>query len=132
MTVLEIKAAVRARDGHRCTECGMTNAEYRLRSGVDLDVHRLEPGSVYTIEGCVTLCRQCHGPKPRRPRKSGSLATVKIESEIFHHVKILARARGVRMATYIEELIRPRIQVDFWKAVHHIETGLWPPDAAAE
>jgi 5-methylcytosine-specific restriction endonuclease McrA len=67
MTNLEIKAAVRARDGFRCTECGVTSLKYLAITGRSLDVHRIIPGSEYTVDGCVTLCRQCHGPKPRRP-----------------------------------------------------------------
>jgi hypothetical protein len=69
MNVAAIKADVRRRDGHCCTQCGMTNAEHRLRyRGRSLDVHRVIPGSLYTVEGCVTLCRRCHGPQPRRRR----------------------------------------------------------------
>lgn len=65
-TAHEIKAAVRARDGMRCRECGRTNEEELRELGWSLDVHRIVPGSPYTLEGCITLCRRCHGPKPRR------------------------------------------------------------------
>lgn len=73
MGVLEIKAAVRARDGHRCTECGMTNEEHRKKIGRSLEVHRLTPGSPYTIEGCQTLCRYCHSSKPKRTYGLGAI-----------------------------------------------------------
>lgn len=65
---LEIKAAVRSRDGMRCTKCGVPNDEYKQARGRSLDVHRVVPGSKYTVEGCVTLCQPCHGPEPRQPR----------------------------------------------------------------
>lgn len=68
MTEQQIKAAVRERDGYKCTECGMTNFEHILTTGRSLEAHRLVPGSKYTVEGCVTLCRKCHGPKDKSPR----------------------------------------------------------------
>jgi hypothetical protein len=40
-----VKRAVRERDGHRCTECGMTNEEHLPRWGRGLHVHRTVPGS---------------------------------------------------------------------------------------
>ena len=63
-----VKAAVRARDGNKCTDCGMTAEDHRKTYGKGLDVHRVVPGSQYTVAGCVTLCRRCHGPKPKLPR----------------------------------------------------------------
>jgi hypothetical protein len=62
---LEIKDAVRARDGHKCRDCGMTSEEHVAKYGRELDVHRLLPGSVYEVDWAVTLCRACHGDKPR-------------------------------------------------------------------
>lgn len=61
----DVKAAVRARDGFRCTRCGLTNEAHRARCGKQLQVHRLKPRSAYTLEGCVTLCSTCHGPQPK-------------------------------------------------------------------
>lgn len=48
----------------------MTNGEHVELTGKQLDVHRTSPGSVYSTDPgvCVTLCRSCHGPKPKRPR----------------------------------------------------------------
>jgi hypothetical protein len=46
----------------------MSNDAHRERYGRQLDVHRTTPGSPYTVDGCVTLCKSCHGPQPRRPR----------------------------------------------------------------
>jgi cytochrome c553 len=68
MTESEIKAVVRYRDGNRCTKCGITAAEYRRVAGRKLDVHRKTPGADYSVDECVTLCRKCHGPEPRRKR----------------------------------------------------------------
>jgi hypothetical protein len=75
---LEIKALVRHRDGYRCQDCGMTARRHFRRYKKTLDVHRLVPGSRYTLKGCITLCFRCHrtrhvllrhgdtGHKPRR------------------------------------------------------------------
>lgn len=68
----QIKAAVRKRDGHKCTRCGMTNQESLEVFRRSLDVHRLTPGAPYTVEGCVTLCRACHGPEPKLPHGEGA------------------------------------------------------------
>jgi DNA-binding XRE family transcriptional regulator len=65
MTVAEIKAAVRERDGMRCTRCGMTNAIHLTRFGKSLHVHRIVPGSRYGLAECVTVCWHCHRQKHR-------------------------------------------------------------------
>jgi hypothetical protein len=62
---LKVKEAVRARDGYRCRECGMTNAEHQRHFGRSLEVHRFIPGAAYTVEGCGTLCRWCHLKQPK-------------------------------------------------------------------
>jgi hypothetical protein len=60
-----IKAAVRKRDQHKCRRCGMTSKKHREKlRGKDLEVHRLFPGSEYSVNGCITLCRWCHGLHP--------------------------------------------------------------------
>jgi hypothetical protein len=68
LSKIEIKALVRCRDGYRCRICGMTARAHHRKYGQNLDVHRLTPGSGYTVKGCVTLCRKCHGPMPKLPR----------------------------------------------------------------
>jgi hypothetical protein len=67
-----IKAAVRERDGYCCVRCGMTNEEHRKkyrgspgRRGRSLHVHRKDPGGLYSLEGCETLCYACHAREPR-------------------------------------------------------------------
>jgi len=62
---LEIKEKVRARDGKKCRDCGMTSEEHLEKYERDLDVHRLVPGVAYGEPWCVTLCRACHGKKPK-------------------------------------------------------------------
>lgn len=67
MTVLDIKDAVRCRDGYRCVDCGLLQPVHRKT----LDVHRVIPGSVYTLEGSVTLCRKCHKIRHGKIKRSG-------------------------------------------------------------
>jgi hypothetical protein len=67
VSVLDIKEAVRRRDGYRCAQCGMTNEEHLATFGRTLEVHRVTPGSPYTVSGCRSLCKRCHGPQPRQP-----------------------------------------------------------------
>lgn len=78
MTVLEIKAAVRKRDGYACTRCGMNRAQHFAHYERDLDVHRVTPGSEYTMEGCITVCRSCHGPLPKCDYNSDPRAGVNL------------------------------------------------------
>jgi hypothetical protein len=65
-TELEIKEAVRVRDGHKCLDCGMTAEEHKEKFDTKLHVHRLVPGMTYTPGWCVTLCQTCHGKKPKK------------------------------------------------------------------
>jgi hypothetical protein len=65
VTDLQVKDAVRKRDGFRCTGCGMTNDEHLEKYDRCLDVHRAIPGSWYVVDWCVTLCKKCHGKRPR-------------------------------------------------------------------
>ena len=65
MTDSDIKALVRKRDGYRCRDCGMTDEDHIEKNGRSLDVHRLLPGVRYSPHSCITLCRACHGKKPR-------------------------------------------------------------------
>jgi hypothetical protein len=76
MNEAEIKRRVRERDGFRCTSCAMTDAEHVRRYGRSLDVHRVVPGSIYSTEpgACLTLCKPCHGPQPRRQRGQPDLS----------------------------------------------------------
>lgn len=73
---VEIKAIVRHRDGYRCQQCGMSAREHVQKYRKNLDVHRVVPGSPYTVKGCVTLCRACHGPQPKSPKRSRHPVTI--------------------------------------------------------
>ena len=67
-------AAVRERDGMKCVKCGLTNGESVARCGRQLDVHRVISGSLYTVDGCISECKTCHGKLPRRPSGKTDLA----------------------------------------------------------
>lgn len=67
MTRAEVVRAVFNKYGNCCADCGLTNKAHIRLTGKALEVHRLVPGSMYTVDGCVLLCRTCHGTKPKRP-----------------------------------------------------------------
>lgn len=79
LTSAAIKRAVRLRDGWRCRKCGMSQEEHRRIYGKALEVHRLTPGSPYTIAGCETRCVPCHGPEPKSPPKRKAYVTVFVD-----------------------------------------------------
>ncbi len=114
MTVLEIKAAVRERDGNSCTKCGMHNAEHLMQFGFSLDVHRTTPGSEYSLEEgvCVTLCRPCHGPEPRRPHGSVERThrMVRIRPAIAAVVHELCETYCYTFNEFVNEALRMRLE----------------------
>src|SRR5215213_5109851 len=83
--VAAVKRAVRQRDG-RCLQCGVTAEEYRQKTGIELDVHRLIPGSKYALEGCVTLCKECHKSKPRRPWGLRALDALRLNDDMTKRI----------------------------------------------
>lgn len=93
LSVSDVKAVVRHRDGYRCVECGMTAVEHIRQYGRTLEVRRVTPGSAYTIDGCRTLCIPCHGPKPKSPRGKCERRyyTVALPGDISAVVERLAR-----------------------------------------
>jgi hypothetical protein len=68
-----VKRAVRERDGMKCVRCGMTNDQHRRKSRRQLEVHRITPGSRYTVAGCMTLCLECHRGEPKQTVGAASL-----------------------------------------------------------
>lgn len=118
MSQSAIKAAVRTRDGFRCVDCGMTNDESIALTEIQLDVHRLVPGSDYSVDGCVTLCRSCHGKKPRAledlwgadPDEVGVLVLFWYTALPADRIKYLAMkniadARGINLVDAFEEAV---------------------------
>ncbi len=73
MTKVDIKAAVRQRDG-RCVDCGMANEAHFAEHGRALDVHRLRPGVPYAVDGCVAVCRSCHRDRHTALRAAGVIS----------------------------------------------------------
>ncbi len=118
--IRRIKASVRARDGFRCTQCGTTNDEHKEKTGRQLDVHRVVPGSAYSAESgvCVTLCRPCHGPQPRRRR--GSRNIVKISGDIWRMARTIAADRGVRTTAFINSVLEPLIDAAYIEMARRI------------
>lgn len=105
---IDVKASVRERDEHRCTECGMSAEEHASTYGRDLEVHRLVPGSEYTVDGCVTLCIPCHGPKPRRP--FGSLPRgnrIDLLRDVVDMIQTICAHTKVSAADLLDPLVRP-------------------------
>lgn len=68
MSTATVKHLVRERDSNRCTKCGAWDLVHVAQYGRRLEVHRLVPGSVYTVEGCVLLCKPCHSGEPKREK----------------------------------------------------------------
>lgn len=63
----KIAERARSRDGYRCQDCGMSQAECRENSGRDLDVHHIVPfhnwpnaKQANRMPNLVTLCASCH------------------------------------------------------------------------
>jgi hypothetical protein len=121
-----IKATVRDRDGHRCTQCGMTARRHRRRYGRTLHVHRLLPGGPYTLEGCVTLCVRCHGDKPKSP--VGSVPSqcqhprlaFHLPADFLAFIDSVAEELGRTRTTEVVRRLKEAYQA----------AGLWPPKAS--
>ncbi len=110
MNVTQIKAAVRERDGRRCVECGMSDVEHFSLYGNNLQVHRVVPGSEYSLApgACQTLCIPCHGPKPRSRFGVDSSGRVKrkIDPELLASVLLLSAAIDVDLTMLTETALR--------------------------
>lgn len=109
-TEAEIKALVRFRDGYRCRECGMTAKDHFRRYKKSLEVHRIVPGSRYTIRGCVTLCRSCHFSKPKSERGTGGskgyrTITFRIRGDVRDRIRKAAADRRLAPSVFVRMLI---------------------------
>lgn len=100
---LRIKALVRERDDQRCVECGMTKEEHKALYGKNLEVHRTEPGTPYTAEGCVTVCRLCHSAKPRSKAGEGNRDRIDLRAEREWIAKVVEEAKrlGLSLSAYV-------------------------------
>lgn len=107
--VLAVKRGVRERDGMACVECGKTNADHVAEFGRSLEVHRVTPGSEYSTSPgvCVTLCRDCHATKPKRPRGSIERAyrTVSLPMPLWKAVEELAAERFMRPGVIVVQAL---------------------------
>lgn len=104
MTEQKVKDAVRARDGYRCVECGMTQRQHLAERGRQLEVHRLVPGAPYSVEGTVTLCKPCHAKK--KPRSGIKKRSIRLPRELLDMASAVAPMMGQRPAAYIENALR--------------------------
>lgn len=125
MTEAEIKRLVRERDGYKCTQCGMKQKEHIYWFDKQLDVHRLVPGSPYTVDGCVTLCRPCHGPKVRSRPGNRPIRPVTIKKELITKMKIIVQALNLKggVSGYVTRLVQDAIEKDWPEALRQLE--LW-------
>jgi hypothetical protein len=112
--ILQVKAEVRARDGFRCTKCGMTNADHLAICGKSLEVHRVVPGSVYTLSGCITVCRSCHDQLPRRNHGEKETAegfgAVRLESVVYTMARVISVVTKENLSDLLSEICRPVLE----------------------
>lgn len=109
-----VKMAARERDGYVCTRCGMTEAAHREKYGTALEVHRLQPGSLYTLAGCATMCRPCNAAGPRLPhgatdfeqREDRRSVCVEIDFDLLEEVRRHAEERGHTVSYVILRALR--------------------------
>ena len=87
------------------------------------DVHRIDPGSAYTVDGCVTLCRVCHGDKPKSRNGEGRGAfLVRIPLSYMLAVRKAADSLRRTSTSIIQEALEK----------HLANNGLWPPTGKAD
>jgi hypothetical protein len=123
---VRLKAAVRARDGYRCRGCGMTADEHRAIYGRTLEVHRIAPGSPYTPDGCVTLCKTCHKAQPKSPRGTGPRryqVAVDLSPEQHARLRVVAAVKGVSMSVYARQVLEKAIEADYPAALEDKPAG---------
>lgn len=110
----KIKREIRQRDGWRCTECGLSDEEHHELYGKTLEVHRIIPGSSYDLEGCTTLCRACHGSKPKRENgvamEETGRAMVPIPQDLYLELKALARENNRPVSWEIREILEQALR----------------------
>lgn len=118
-TASEVRTLVRHRDGYRCRLCGMTARDHFRKYNKKLDVHRLTPGSRYTLRGCITVCRSCHGPLPRseRSRSGSSPRCVAFDLDIWQAVQLMALRQCRSVGGQVRYIMIQALRAE----------GVWPP-----
>jgi hypothetical protein len=125
VNVATIKAAVRERDGYRCTECGMTHVEHVALHGRALEVHRVVPGSKYTVEGAVTLCKACHGSKPKRKQGQPDLKRPGLQQPLFVEIEPVLREALDDAVAFERRTLTTVVSIALEEHLERL--GLWPP-----
>ncbi len=79
-----------------------------------------QPGSIF---GGVTVHQPqlLEPPMPRPSKSPRDDRTVKIARDLAAKAKVIADSKGITIAEYLSDLLRPHIQKDWPKAVRHIE-----------
>lgn len=119
--IADIKKAVRERDGMCCTVCGMTDEESQAEFGRTLDVHRTVPGSLYSLEGCVTLCKECHYPQPKRTPGTPDRANMRRLVGLPERVCLALDPIAEYHCTTLTEVVKNAC------LEYLVAKGLWPP-----
>lgn len=108
-----VKKTVRLRDGHRCVKCRMTSTEHIEWCGRELDVHRVNPGSLYKEELCITVCKKCHGKEARRAKGVVDLARpgkfVELPRDVAEELKAMAERYGTNFTHELVDAARRHI-----------------------
>lgn len=112
---MEAKQAVRERDGHKCVDCGQPDSTKTRRTL--LHVHRLVPGSVYTVEGCVLVCIPCHRKRHHKPKRG----SVRVNTRIARLLGIIALANDVAVADLLDYYLAPIVEREFPKALKTVQ-----------
>ncbi len=117
MNESQIKDVIRERDGHCCAKCGMPNATHFHHYGKSLDVHRVVPGSEYSLEPgvCLTLCKICHGPKPKSPpgthtNKQWFVRLADFTREQCRAARVLAALQQISTTAWIRGVVLKAIE----------------------
>lgn len=97
----------------------MKEQDHVDQTGKGLEVHRLFPGSAYEPNLCITLCRSCHGKKPKSidalwfhhaPEESGVLMVAWIVASpigkaMYATLKEIADVRKISVDSLIDEIV---------------------------
>ena len=122
--IIAIKKAIKKRDGYKCVECGTTRQQHCEAFGQDLDVHRIVPGSKYTVDGGVTLCRPCHIKKPKTPygtKPKGPQVTFHLDADMNMQVGVIAAQWGIRKCDVAKFIVAKHAKETFDEVVANMQ-----------